>query len=150
MVNIKCLLGLFAYECWGCVYLLTARGACTVTRGTLSFREVVGWLEGFFVISDNICTNYLFERNTFSKSYCWWCFECFSIIWIDILYMPVFADYFLSPSANPTKWSNTLKQFDGNMSTNCLSVFDHFVGLGLKGLRFGVGFYVTDNGMHDF
>ena len=27
-------------------------------------------------------------------------------------------------SANPTKWSNTL----------CLSVFDHFVGLALKGL----------------
>ena len=37
-------------------------------------------------------------------------------------------------SANPTKWSNTLKQFVGNMPTNCLSVFDHFVGLALKGL----------------
>ena len=32
-------------------------------------------------------------------------------------------------STNPTKWSNTLKQFVGNLSTNCLSVFDHFVGL---------------------
>ena len=32
-------------------------------------------------------------------------------------------------SANPTKWSNTFKQFVGN-----LSVFDHFVGLALKGL----------------
>ena len=29
-------------------------------------------------------------------------------------------------SANPTKWSNTL---------NCLSVFDHFMVLALKGLR---------------
>ena len=28
-------------------------------------------------------------------------------------------------SANPTKWSNTLKQFVGKLSTNCLSVFDH-------------------------
>ena len=37
-------------------------------------------------------------------------------------------------SANPTKWSNTLKQFVGNLPTNCLSVFDHFVGLALKGL----------------
>ena len=37
-------------------------------------------------------------------------------------------------SANPTKWSNRLKQFVGNMPTNCLSVFDHFVGLALKGL----------------
>ena len=33
-------------------------------------------------------------------------------------------------SANPTKWSNTLKQFVGN----CLSVFDHFEKLALKGL----------------
>ena len=36
-------------------------------------------------------------------------------------------------SANPTKWSNTLnKQFVGNLPTNFLSVFDHFVGLALK------------------
>ena len=38
-------------------------------------------------------------------------------------------------SVNFTKWSNTLKQFVGNLPTNCLSVFDHFVGLVLKGLR---------------
>ena len=37
-------------------------------------------------------------------------------------------------SANFTKWSNTLKQFVGNLPTNCLSVFGHFVGLALKGL----------------
>ena len=30
-------------------------------------------------------------------------------------------------SANPRKWSNTLKQFVSNLATNCLSVFDHFV-----------------------
>ena len=39
-------------------------------------------------------------------------------------------------STNFTKWSNTLKQFVGNLPTNCLSVFDHFVGLALKGLIF--------------
>ena len=33
-------------------------------------------------------------------------------------------------SAKPTKWSNTLRQFE--QPTNCLSVFDHFVGLALK------------------
>ena len=33
-------------------------------------------------------------------------------------------------SANLTKWLNTLKQFVGN----CLSAFDYFVGLALKGL----------------
>ena len=49
-------------------------------------------------------------------------------------------------SANPTKWSNTLKQFDGkwsntlkqfvrNLPTNYLSVFDHFVWLALNGLK---------------
>ena len=37
-------------------------------------------------------------------------------------------------SANPTKWSNTLKQFIGNLPMNCLSVFDHFVELALQGL----------------
>ena len=37
-------------------------------------------------------------------------------------------------SANPTKWSNTLKQFVSKLPTNCLSVFDHFVKLVLKEL----------------
>ena len=43
-------------------------------------------------------------------------------------------------SANPTKWSNTLKQFVGNLLTNCLSVFGHFVGLALKGLKYSAQF----------
>ena len=44
--------------------------------------------------------------------------------------------YKLNPlSANFTKWSNTLKQFVGKLPTSCLSVFDYFVGLALKGLR---------------
>ena len=37
-------------------------------------------------------------------------------------------------STNITKWSNTLKQFVGKLPTDCLSVFDHFVGLALKEL----------------
>ena len=37
-------------------------------------------------------------------------------------------------SANFTKWSNPLKQFFHKSPTNCLDVFDHFVGLALKGL----------------
>ena len=39
-------------------------------------------------------------------------------------------------SANPTKWSNTLKQFVAKLPTSCLSVFDHFAELALKWLRF--------------
>ena len=42
--------------------------------------------------------------------------------------------YINSLSVKITKWSNTLKQFVGNLPTNCLSMFDHFVGLALKGL----------------
>ena len=43
--------------------------------------------------------------------------------------------YSINPlSTNFTKWSNTLKQFVGKLPTNFLSVFDHFVGLALKGL----------------
>ena len=38
-------------------------------------------------------------------------------------------------SANLEKWSNTLKQIVGNLPTICLSVFDHFMNLALKGLR---------------
>ena len=47
----------------------------------------------------------------------------------------ILSDIFNFLSANPTKWSYALKQFVGNFPTNCLSVFDHFVKLALKGLR---------------
>ena len=47
------------------------------------------------------------------------------------------SEFVINPSsAKSTKWSNTLKQFVGNLPTNCLSVFDHFVGLALKGLKY--------------
>ena len=46
----------------------------------------------------------------------------------------LFHIYFNPLSGNFTKWSNTLKQFVGNLPTNCLTVFDHFVGLALKRL----------------
>ena len=38
--------------------------------------------------------------------------------------------------ASLTKWPSTLKQFVGELPTNCLSVFDHFVKLALKGTFF--------------
>ena len=46
-------------------------------------------------------------------------------------------------SANFTKWSNTLKQFVGNFPKNCLSVFDHFVGLALQRLNNNRGKYFS-------
>ena len=45
----------------------------------------------------------------------------------------VCLDHFVNPlNANPTKWSNTLKQFVGNLPTNCLNVLDHFWGVGAQ------------------
>ena len=41
-------------------------------------------------------------------------------------------------NANPTKWSNILKQLLGNLPTNCLIVFHNFVGLVLKGLSWQI------------
>ena len=38
-------------------------------------------------------------------------------------------------SANAEKWSNTLKQIVGSLPTICLSVFDNFMNLALKGLK---------------
>ena len=44
--------------------------------------------------------------------------------------------FLLNPlNANPEKWSNTLKQIVGKLQTICLSVFDHFMNLALKGLK---------------
>ena len=53
-----------------------------------------------------------------------------------LVFVLTYAHKFNPLSANPTKWSNTLKQFVGKLTMNCLSVFEHFVGLALKGLRF--------------
>ena len=52
------------------------------------------------------------------------------------MFNPTLPIYFFNPlSTNPTKWSNTLKQFVGKLPTNCLSVFGHFVKLARKGLK---------------
>ena len=54
------------------------------------------------------------------KKYSFWrnCWLKAHTIWFAKIINPL--------STNPTNWSNT---------TNCLSVFDHFVGLALKGLK---------------
>ena len=59
------------------------------------------------------------------------CFNLHIVTFINLL--P--SNLMLNPlSANLTKLSNTLKQFVGNLPTNCLGVFEHFVKLALKGL----------------
>ena len=64
-----------------------------------------------------------------------------------------FMEKALNPlNANPTKWSNTFKQFIGV----CLSVFDHFVILALKGLiksvntHEGYDWFLTSKTILDF
>ena len=55
---------------------------------------------------------------------------------IIIIFLLTFILLLVNPlSANPTKWSNTLKQFVDSLTVNCLSVFDHFVGLAIKRLK---------------
>ena len=54
---------------------------------------------------------------------------------IEVFCKPLVARKLNPLSAKITKWSNTLEKFVGNLLTNCLSVFDHFVGLALKGLK---------------
>ena len=49
-------------------------------------------------------------------------------------YLSLILSRFNTLTANFTKWLNTLKQFVSNLPTNCLSVFDHFVGFALNGL----------------
>ena len=56
------------------------------------------------------------------------------IEWINVLLNNQESCVINPLSANPEKWSNTLKQIVGNLPTICLSVFDHFMNLALKGL----------------
>ena len=93
------------------------------------------------------------NKNTSTTSITsFWCFYCWLIYFrkyiLDLFSVPIGVDFEqvdtnwevdLSELVNPlganfTKWSNTLKQFFGNLPTYCLSVFDHFVKMALKGL----------------
>ena len=52
---------------------------------------------------------------------------------IIIIFLLTFVLLLVNPlNAYPT---NTLKQFVDNLTVNCLSVFGHFVGLAIKGLK---------------
>ena len=61
----------------------------------------------------------------------WWNKE---VKWIFAVFILVIKAFLNPLNTNPTKWSNTLKKCVGNLLTNCLSVFDHFVNLAFKGL----------------
>ena len=46
----------------------------------------------------------------------------------DFVFVLAILVILISLSANPIKLSNTLKQFVGNLPTNCLSVSNYFLG----------------------
>ena len=65
---------------------------------------------------------------------CEYCEVVFNIIKFKVYYLK--RNIAFNPlSAKFIKWSNTLKQIVGKLPTICLSVFDHFSGLALKGLN---------------
>ena len=65
------------------------------------------------------------KLKVFKKNY-------FVLYYVNLIFFP---DKSINPwSANPTKWWNTRK-LRWLLLTNCLNVFDHFVGLALKALK---------------
>ena len=59
----------------------------------------------------------------------------FGILVFCVIAHTMLSSYFNPLSVKLTKWPNILKQFVGNLPTNCLSVFGHFVGVAPKGLN---------------
>ena len=78
------------------------------------------------------CILATYFQSTFSFEHLWT--TAFVNVYEIHLFILCFMLFYVL-SANPIKWSNTLKQFVGNLPANCLSVFDHFVKLALKGLK---------------
>ena len=59
-------------------------------------------------------------------------YNCQIVTIISQVFLAEFKQFLNTLSANPSKWSNTLKQFAGKLLTNCLSVFDHVVKFSLR------------------
>ena len=91
----------------------------------------------------NIVSDYIYQLPNFYDQMIYDSKDIFKSV-LYVLYG--YSSQCINPlSTNATKWSNTLKQFVCNLSTNCFSVFDHFVGLALKGLSFEVDGMVQNN-----
>ena len=109
----------FLYFCWTILPNLWHRPLCCLNvhiynNVITNIRNIISWLtvlDNFRDFSEDIVLSSILSQGVLTQ---------FSIC--------------LNPLST-TKWPNTLKQFDDNLLTNCLSVFDHFVKLALKGLR---------------
>ena len=88
----------------------------------------------YFISLKNVTTSaWIFKYTIFLEKFEGRCKFCFFPLDNSLLFQSFILTYF---SANFTKWSNKLKQFVGSLPTNCLSMFDHFVRLVLKGLTY--------------
>ena len=89
----------------------------------------------FFFIINNLLDYYL-DISSILLNFCSTAIKRSLLSSFINIFLANFSIIIFKPlSANPTQWSNTLKQFVGKLPTNCLSVFDHFVRLALKGLK---------------
>ena len=90
---------------------------------TAAHRNSTEWLfrKKSLSLQEHICDEVFISSNNFSSEF------------FLIENLPATVSNILN--TNSTKWSNKLKQLDCNLPTNFLSLFDHFVGLALKGLK---------------
>ena len=121
----------------------SSQGRCSVKKGVFkNFANFTGKhvLESHFnKVADLKSCNFIKKRLQH---------RCFLVKFLKFLRIPLFKNICeqlllyimlerINPlSANPPKWSNTFEQYVGKLPTSCLSVFDHFVGLALKGLSY--------------
>ena len=85
-------------------------------------KEALGSGVSFQQSKSEVSVDRFFFKNVLKQ-------DCFSYINVLMMLDILYGSDLINPlSANPTKWSNTLSR------RIALSVFDHFVGLALKGL----------------
>ena len=91
------------------------------SRSELSF-----FFSGHVAVNQRKLQHNFYKQETLSCRFSTLCHP-FHPAFLSSVFYPISTDH--------TKWSNTLKQFVGNLPTNCLSVFEQFVILALKGLN---------------
>ena len=104
--------------------------------GVMASLQRILYLEHLRQINAALLLNMLLAAVIRRNSVYWKTFSCYIVYhFIEDLIIRCFLQLIKPLSANPTKWSNTLKQFVRNFPKNYLSVFDNFVILALTGLN---------------
>ena len=130
-LNTQTYISRYVYFC-KCIYIISS----STTAVIITYNETIILLTGRIYRKGIIkCSSSILVIK--SKLNCW----CFAPLHNSvILFHKSQSEVILgtfdlnSLSANPIKWSNTRKQFVNKLPTNCLSLFNHFMKLALKGL----------------